>query len=148
MWVEGGRDSGLNFRAQVHFTNVYEIHYADYWLSSNERLEDRAANNKLARSKVHLMFLIWKSFIASRPEPIVIPTVFAAPQTSVYTKPRKYNELEYRIDTLELQMEFYLQILEMFCKPGNAILLIFGSGKVLCVGLVSFCKLRPLIFVF
>ena len=90
LWICGSKEAEIQVSTFAHksiFTDVYEIHYADYWPSSNERLEDRAANNKLARSKVHLMFLIQKSYIASRSEPIVILTTFAAPQTSVYTKP-------------------------------------------------------------
>jgi hypothetical protein len=33
-------------------------------------------------------------------------------------------------------MEFYLRVLEMFCKPGNSMISVFGGGKVLCTGLV------------
>ena len=149
LWICGLKEAEIQVSTFAHksiFTNVYELHYADYWPSSNERLEDCAANNKLARSKVHLIFLICKSYIASRLEPVIILPTFAAPQTSVYTKPRKYNELEYRIDTSELQIEFYLRILEMFYKPGNAILLVFGNGKVLCIGLLSCCLFLPLVF--
>jgi hypothetical protein len=118
------------------FTDVYEIEYSDYWYAANERLEDRAANNSLARGAVFLIFLIRKSYRASKIDPIVIPKAFAAPQTAVYTKPRKYNELDHWIDTSELRMEFYLKVLEMFCKPGDSMISVFGGGKVLCAGLV------------
>jgi hypothetical protein len=90
----------------------------------------------LARGAVFLIFLIRKSYRASKIDPIVILKVFAAPQTAIYTKPRKYIELEYRIDTSELWMEFYLRVLEMFCKPGDNMISVFGGGKVLCAGLV------------
>jgi hypothetical protein len=146
LWICGSKEAEIQISTFAHksiFTDVYDIHYSDYWPSSNERLEDRPANNKLARGKVHLILLVRKSYKASRPEPIVIPTAFAAPQTAVYTKPRKYNELEYRLDTSELRMEFYLRILEMFCKPGDSILTIFGGGKVLCAGLVSYREFLP-----
>ena len=43
-------------------------------------------------------------------------------------------------------MEFYLRILEMFCKLRDGLLSIFGGGKVLCAGLVSYCEFLPLIF--
>ena len=78
------------------FTDVYDIQYADYWLASNERLEDRAANYRLAQSAVYFIFLIRKSHRVSRLDPIIIPNTFGALQTSVYSKPCKYNELEYR----------------------------------------------------
>jgi hypothetical protein len=119
------------------FTDLYEIEYSDYWPTSNERLEDRAANNWLARGAVFFIFFIRKSYRASRRDPIAIPKAFVAPQTSVYSKLRKYNELEYRIDSSELQMEFYLRVLEMLCKPGDNMSSFFDSGKVLYVGLVS-----------
>jgi hypothetical protein len=118
------------------FTDVYDIEYSDYWPAANERLEDRAANNRLARGAIFLIFPVRKSYRASKIDQIVIPKAFAAPQTTVYTKPRKYNELEYRIDTSELRMEFYLRVLEMFCKPGDNMISVFGSGKVLYAGLV------------
>jgi hypothetical protein len=28
-------------------------------------------------------------------------------------------------------------VLEIFCKPGDSVFSVFGSGKVLCAGLVS-----------
>jgi hypothetical protein len=34
-------------------------------------------------------------------------------------------------------MEFYLRVLEMFCKPGDSMLSVFDGGKVLYAGLVS-----------
>jgi hypothetical protein len=119
------------------FTDLYEIEYSDYWPASNKRLEDRATNNRWARSAVFLIFLIQKSYRASRRDPIVIPKALVALQTSVYSKPQKYNELEYRIDSSELRMEFYLRMLEMLCKPRDCVLSVFGGGKVLCTGLVS-----------
>ena len=140
LWICGTKEAEVQISTFAHksiFTDVYDLHYSDYWPAPNERLEDRAANNKLARSAVHLIFLVRKSYRASRAQSIDIPSAFAAPQTAVYTKPRKYNELEYRIDTSELRMEFYLKVLEMFCKPGDSILSIFGGSKVLCAGLVS-----------
>jgi hypothetical protein len=118
------------------FTYVYDIEYSDSWPAANERLEDRATNNRLARGAVFLIFLIRKSYRASKIDQIIIPKAFAAPQTAVYTKPRKYNELEYRINTLELRIEFYLRVLEMFCKPGNSMISVFDGGKFLCAGLV------------
>ena len=121
------------------FTDVYNIEY-DYWPSSNEKLEDCAANNKLVRGTVFLVFRIWKSYKASKPDPIILPKAFAILQTLIYSKPHKYNELEYQIDTLELQMEFYLRMLKMFYKLCDSILSIFGGGKVLCAGLVSILR--------
>jgi hypothetical protein len=96
------------------FTDLYYIRNSDYWPASIERLEDRAANNRLAKAKVYLIFLIRKSYKSSKKE-IIILEACATPCTSVYIKPCKYNELECWIETSELQMEFYLKVMEMFC---------------------------------
>jgi hypothetical protein len=139
LWICGSKEAKVQVSTYAHkpmFTDVYDIEYSDYWPAANEKLEGRTANNRLARGVVFLIFLIRKSYRASKIDPIVIPKAFAAPQTAVYTKPRKYNELEYQIDTSELRMEFYLRVLEMFCKPGDNMISVFGGGKVLCAGLV------------
>jgi hypothetical protein len=51
LWICGSKEAEIQVSTFVHktmFTDVYEIEYADYWPASNERLEDRAANNRLA----------------------------------------------------------------------------------------------------
>jgi hypothetical protein len=55
----------------------------------------------------------------------------------VYPKLQKYNELEYRIETSEFQMEFYLKVMEMFCQPGNTMFSVFSGRKVFYTGMVS-----------
>ena len=140
LWICGSKEAEVHVSAYTHrtmFTDLYEIEYSNYWPASNKKLEDRVANNKLARGMVFLIFLIRKSYRASRRDPIVIPKAFAAPQTSIYSKLRKYNDLGYWIDSSELWMEFNIRVLEMLCKPRDSILLVFGGGKVLYVGLVN-----------
>ena len=34
-------------------------------------------------------------------------------------------------------MEFYLQLLDLFCRPGDTIYSVFSGTKILCAGLVS-----------
>jgi hypothetical protein len=118
------------------FRDMYDRAYSSYLPSPNKRLEDRPANNKLARAEVYLIFLMKKSYKLNG-KSIEVLVCFEAPNTSIYQKPHKYNELEYRITTSQLRMEFYLRILEMFCQPGDAIVSIFGGGKVVCAGVVS-----------
>jgi hypothetical protein len=117
------------------YKDTYKRLYSYYLPASNERLEDRPSNNKLARAEVHLIFLMKKTF---KPDgkSIKVPSKFEAPNTSVNQKPRKYNELECRITAFELCMEFYLRVMEMFCRPRDEIVSIFGGGKVVCASLV------------
>jgi hypothetical protein len=83
------------------FRDIYERHYSSYCLASNKRLEDRAANNKLTKVEVHLIFLVRKLYKLDG-KSINILVVFEAPRTSIYTKSRKCNELKYRIATSKL----------------------------------------------
>jgi hypothetical protein len=111
------------------FRDTYDRYHSSYLLSSNKRMDDRLANNKLAKVDFHLIFLVKKSY---KPDgkSINILVAFEAPNTSVYQKPHKFNELECRIETSKLWMEFYLRISEIFCKPSDTIVSIFGGGKV------------------
>jgi hypothetical protein len=123
LWICGSKEAEVQVSTYVHkpmFIDVYDIEYSNYWPTANERLEDRTANNRLARGAVFLIFLIRKSYKASKIDPIVIPKAFVVPQTAVYTKPRKYNELEYRIDTLELRMEFCSECWRCSANPATA----------------------------
>jgi hypothetical protein len=76
------------------------------------------------------------SYMAAR-NIVNVPLNFHAPNTSVYTKPRKYNELEYQIETSKLRMEFYLHVMELICRPGDVVFSVFAGGKVFYVGVIS-----------
>ena len=110
----------------------YKMEYADYHPARNERLGDYPANHKKARAKVHLVFL-------QRPDiPMVsIPPDFYAPETTVYTKPRAYDELLYRVYNAELRMEFYLWLMNAFCMPGSNVVSVYAGSKFTCAALVS-----------
>ena len=60
-----------------------------------------------ARAPISLMFFICHM----DKDKIIIPEEFEAPTTSIYIKPQKYQELEYREQPSKLRMEFYLQLL-------------------------------------
>jgi hypothetical protein len=61
-------------------------------------LEDRVATNKLAKAKIHLLFLVKKSYKVAESH-ISILENFEAPTTFVLSKPKKYNEMVYMIET-------------------------------------------------
>ena len=69
-----------------------------------ERLGDYSASNSKAKAKVYVIFLHDKK----NQYHIDLLGYFNAPSSPVFTKPKKYNELEYRIHSNELGMEFYL----------------------------------------
>ena len=118
-------------------TTKYVKRFSMYIPAKFERLEDLPATHRNARAPITLLFLIRHV----DKDKIVVPDEFEAPNTLVYTKPRKYQELEYREQATELRMEFYLQIFDLFCRPGDIVYSVFSGTKILCIGLVS----RPLL---
>ena len=65
-----------------------------------------------------------------------IPEEFSCPDTSRYVKARAYSELEYRIHSLELRMEFYLWLVKNFCTAGGCVFSGFAGGKLTCAAMV------------
>jgi hypothetical protein len=103
-----------------------------------ERLGDMAYNSSKAKAAVHLIFLIKRG---SRPKSRTIPKEFDVPDIPKWSKAGLYNELEYRIYSTELRMEFYLQILDLFCITRQNVLSIFAGGKVICAAWVRLYEL-------
>ena len=68
------------------------------------------------------------------------PTVkkqYQVPEHVVYEKPRKYNKLEYSMYLIELRMEFYIRILDLFCVWGDSLFELFAGTKLMVASLVS-----------
>ena len=136
LWICGDKETELKATQLVGkamFTANYVKKYATYEPAKFEWLEDLLTTNKSARAPVSLLFLIRKSEKAK----FNIPATFQAPDTPVYTKPRKYQELQYRIQSTELRMEFYLHLFKLFCRAGDTVYTVSNGTKILCVGLVS-----------
>ena len=136
LWICGDKETELKateLASKAMFRANYVKKYATYEPAKFKWLEVLPATNKSARAPVSLLFLIRKS----EKSKFNIPATFQAPNTPVYTKPRKYQELQYRIQSTKLQMEFYLYLFELFCRPGDTVYSVFNNMKILCAGLVS-----------
>ena len=95
LWICGDKETELaihNLSGHGMLTAKYIRKFSTYIPAKFERLEDLPATHRNARAPISLMFLI-RHVDNDR---INIPEEFAAPNTSMYTKPRKYQELEYR----------------------------------------------------
>ena len=120
---------------------VFDLFPSVYLPAPNERLGGHSAKSRAANEPVQLLFLIKK-------ELDVVPRTrreYKAPEHVVYEKPRLYKEMEYQMYPTELRMEFYLKMVDLFCKPGDSMLQIFGGMKFLTaavVGLVLFSSSR------
>ena len=136
LWICGDKEIELKatqLAGKALFIANYVKKYSTYKPAKFEPLEDLPATNKSARAPISLLFLVRKSDKAK----FNIPAIFQAFETHVYTKPRKYHKLQYRILATELWMKFYLHLFELFCQVGHTVYSVFNSTKILCAGLVS-----------
>ena len=68
---------------------------------------------------------------------VKIPDEFTCPEFNRYVKARSYSKVEYRLNSLELRMEFYIWLVSAFCTPQDCIYSVFAGGKLTCVAMVS-----------
>ena len=134
LFISGSESHRLQTMEFVNSHGAFKllhVDFADYHPAKFEGLGDLSAGR--ATRKVILTFLQdvdFRNHIEIRPD-------FFPPESPVYTKPHGYNELEYRVYNTELRMEFYLWLVRKFCRPGGALLSIFGGGKITCATMVS-----------
>ena len=100
-------------------------------MAKNERLYDR----KRAVGVVHLLFLIKKD---SNENSKSVKEYYIAPNIPYYTVIGQYKEVDYRINSMELRVEFYLELVQDFCKPGDEVYGIFTGMKFMIACWVGF----------
>ena len=111
----------------------FNLYPSEYIPAPFERLGGYSAKSKLATSNVRLLFLINNEM----EHPLAMKKQYQAPQHVVYEKPQKYNELEYSMYPIELRMEFYIRILDMFCEQGDSVFELYAGTKLMVASLVN-----------
>jgi len=136
VWICGSREAQAKIKFHLNdceFGENYKVEYAEYIPAKYERLEDVALSTKKASDPVQILFLFRKNIKCKHN----LPNFFNAPKTPEFTVLGNYNELRYRNYDTELRMEFYLKLLDLFCKEGDAVVTVFGGGKLSCAAWVS-----------
>ena len=121
----------LQFVEKDEVLKTYDMDFSIYSARKIDRLGDILVANK--PPKVPLVFL-------QRPGNNVrveIPDEFTCPEFNRYIKARAYSEVEYRLNNLELRMEFYIWLVSSFCTPQDCIHSVFAGGKLTCAAVVS-----------
>ena len=121
----------LQFVEKDEVLNTYVLDFSIYSAGKIDRLGDISMANK--PPKVPLVFL-QKPGNKTR---VQIPDEFTCPEFNRYVKARAYSEVEYRLNNLELRMEFYIWLVRSFCTPQDCIYLVFVGGKLTCAAVVS-----------
>jgi len=105
------------------------MHYLEFLPFLVERLEDLATNSSHAKVWVNLIFLIKKG---TKIKSKSIPRRFEYAMIPKWLKMGFYNKLDYWMCSIKLQMEFYIEVLELFCDPRFTMYLVFIRSKFVC----------------
>ena len=136
LFICGDDDAYLQVEAFLQTTSMVEkfnLYPSEYIPTPFERLGGYSVKSKLATSNVRLLFLINNEM----EHPPVVKKQYQASQHVVYKKPWKYNELEYSMYPIELRMEFYIRILDLFYAWGDSMFELFARTKLMVASLVS-----------
>jgi hypothetical protein len=112
--------------ARESFTN-YTIRESKYIPAKNERLYDGSARKQ--SPDVFLLFLVKNGDTEVEGLRGKILSEYRTPDIPYYLEAGKYQELKYRLSSSELHMEFYLDLLFDFCRPGDRFLGVFSGSK-------------------
>ena len=136
LWIH---KSDVRARQLADFTKrfmlEYESTYSMYRSSRNERLNDAKTCAPLAA--VYLLFLLKRGDDRASRLRLNIKAEFAVPSDVLYySEVGRYNEVKYRVDPSELRMEFYLEIMKLFCRARENFVDIHYCSKCLLVAKV------------
>ena len=133
LWITGDPEVNDQVRGYIQNGDIaasYASHYALYIPAvPAECLYDLNPSSTVARAPVHLIFLIKRK---AQIKPRLIPQRFEVPPVSKWSKAGAVNELEYRIYDTELQMEFYLGLIDLFCDAREEVYSVYAGRKFLC----------------
>jgi hypothetical protein len=110
----------------------YVLTSSTYYIHANERLYANEPKGKGKHREVHLAFLLKKGESLPKPD-----TIHVTPRIDYYMELHKYNESQFSLSDMELRMEFYLDIMELFCSPGDSMYCLFGGSKTMHAANVS-----------
>jgi hypothetical protein len=114
--------------ARESFMNC-TIRESKYIPAKNERLYDGLARKQ--SPNVFLLFLVKNDDTEAQGLQGKILSEYRAPDIPYYLEAGKYQELKYRLSSSELRMEFYLDLLFDFCRPGDRFLGVYSGSKCL-----------------
>ena len=113
----------------------YESTYSVYRTLRNECLND--AKTCAPPVAVYLLFLLRRGDDRASHLRQNVKAEFAVPSdVPYYSEVGRYNEVKYRVKSSELRMEFYLEIMKLFCRAGENFVGIHCNSKCLLVAKV------------
>ena len=136
LWIH---ESDVRARQSTDFVKrfmpEYESTYSVYRASHNERLNN--AKTRAPPAAVYLLFLLKRGEDRASRLRQNMKAEFAVPSdVPYYLEVGRYNEVKYYVEPSELRMEFYLEIMKLFCRVGENFVGIHYGSKCLLVAKV------------
>ena len=131
LWIHESDDQARQSADFVkQFMLEYESTYSVYRASRNERLND--AKTRAPPAVVYLLFLLRRGDDRASRLRQNVKAEFAVPSdVPYYSEVGRYNKVKYRVEPSELRMEFYLEIMKLFCRAGENFVGIHCDSKCL-----------------
>ncbi len=124
---------GVNYAA-AHMKD-FDIVQSIYHQAKNERLYDSSGRGQVPN--VYLVFLFKKGNDRAQRLRANARSDFKVADCAYYLEHAKYQEAKYCILNSELRMEFYLELLKLFTRPGENILGVYSGSKCMLAARVS-----------
>ena len=139
LWIHSSKERAKQSTAFVRqFLLEYETIQSVYRSSKNERLDD--AKTRAPSALVHLLFLFkCGDDRASRLHQNVRKEFTVPSDVPYYTDVGRYMEAKYCVCASELRMEFYFELLNLFCKA-EEIIGIHSGAKFMLAAKVSHAR--------
>ena len=140
LWIHSTKEWAKQSTAFVRqFLPEYKTIQSVYRSSKNEHLDD--AKTRAPPALVHLLFLFKRGDdCASRLRQNVRKEFVVPSDVPYYTDVGQYMEAKYRLYASELQMEFYFELLNLFCIAGENIIGIHSGAKFMLAAKVCLAR--------
>ena len=121
------------------FLSEYETIQSVYHASKNERLDD--AKTRAPPTLVHLLFLFKRGDDRASCLRQNVRKKFTVPSdVPYYTDVERNMEAKYRVYASKLRMEFYFELLNLFCRAGENIIDIHSGAKFMLAAKVCLAR--------
>ena len=145
LWIHSIEERVKQSTAFVRrFLSEYEIIQSVYRASKNERLDN--TKTRAPPTLVHLLFLFKRGDDRASYLRQNVRREFTIPSdVPYYTDFGRYMEAKYCVYASELRMEFYFELLNLFCRVGENIIGIHSGAKFMLVAKVCLARSSMLV---
>jgi len=140
VWIVNGPSKKLGkLKTQLQeFFSGYTMDHSLYRVAKAEKIYNLTALERSAHD-VQLLFL-FKDDVEGRKLRLINRPEYAAASVPYYQESGHFYEAKWRAKESELRMEFYINLIQVYCEKGDGTLGVFCGSKFMVASLVSTCR--------